>query len=57
MDSHRLCWKCKCSLYTQVITIEDTEVPTWTTVAGALDVTLECSDAAGITAAQAAFLR
>ena len=43
------------AVYTQVITIEDTEVPTWTTVAGALDVTLECSDAAGITAAQAAF--
>ena len=40
-------------MYTQVITIIDDTAPTWTTAAGALDVTLECSDAAGITAAQA----
>ncbi|HUW93234.1 MAG TPA: gliding motility-associated C-terminal domain-containing protein, partial [Bacteroidales bacterium] len=39
--------------YTQTITIIDTTPPTWTTVAGALDVTLECSDLAGLAAAQA----
>ena len=33
----------------------DTTAPTWTTAANALDVTLECSDAAGLTAAQALF--
>jgi hypothetical protein len=38
--------------YTQVITIRDTQVPTWTTVAGNLDRTVECSDAAGLAAAQ-----
>ena len=43
----------KRQVYTQVITIIDDTAPTWTTVAGALDVTLECSDAAGIAAAQA----
>ncbi|MFK7774874.1 MAG: T9SS type A sorting domain-containing protein [Saprospiraceae bacterium] len=42
------------AMFTQVITIEDTQVPTWTTTAGTLDVTLECSDAVGIAAAQAA---
>ena len=31
------------------------QAPTWTTAASALDVTLECSDAAGLTAAQALF--
>ena len=41
------------AVYTQVITITDNTAPTWTTVAGALDATLECSDAAGIAAAQA----
>jgi len=41
-------------VYTQVITITDNTSPTWTTMAGALDVTLECSDAAGIALAQAA---
>jgi threonine aldolase len=40
-------------VYTQVITITDNTAPTWTTTAGALDATLECSDAAGIAAAQA----
>ena len=38
--------------YTQTITIIDTTAPTWTTAANALDVTLECSDAAGLAAAQ-----
>ncbi|WP_156123762.1 S-layer family protein, partial [Flavihumibacter sp. ZG627] len=38
----------------QTINIDDTQAPVWTTVAGSLDVTLECSDAAGLTAAQAA---
>ena len=42
-------------VYTQVITIIDTEAPTWTTVANALDITKQCSDATGITAAQAMF--
>ena len=40
-------------MFTQVITITDTQAPTWTTAAGALNVTLQCSDAAGLTAAQA----
>src|SRR5678815_2274935 len=39
--------------FTQVITITDTKAPTWTTTAGSLDKTLECDDAAGLTAAQA----
>jgi hypothetical protein len=43
------------SIFTQVITIVDTKAPTWTTAALALDVTLECSDVAGIAAAQAQF--
>jgi Putative metal-binding motif/Secretion system C-terminal sorting domain/HYR domain len=42
------------TVYTQVITIIDNTVPVWTTVANALDATLQCSDAAGIAAAQAA---
>jgi len=40
------------SVFTQVITIEDTTAPTWTTQAGSLNVTLQCSDTAGLTAAQ-----
>ncbi|MFH6990614.1 gliding motility-associated C-terminal domain-containing protein, partial [Flavobacterium collinsii] len=39
--------------FTQVITIEDTTKPTWTTQAGSLDITIQCSDAAGLIAAQA----
>ncbi|KIA91616.1 hypothetical protein OA88_22565, partial [Flavobacterium sp. JRM] len=39
--------------FTQVITIEDTTIPTWTTLAGSLDITIQCSDAAGLTSAQA----
>jgi hypothetical protein len=38
-----------------VITITDDTAPTWDTVALALDTSLECSDAAGIAAAQALF--
>ncbi|MBS7254874.1 HYR-like domain-containing protein [Flavobacterium branchiicola] len=38
--------------FTQVITIEDKTGPKWTTAAGALNVTLECTDSAGLTAAQ-----
>jgi hypothetical protein len=34
-------------------TVVDTSMPTWVTVAGALDVTLECSDIAGLALAQA----
>jgi hypothetical protein len=41
--------------FTQVINIVDTAAPSWTTAAGNLDVTLSCSDAAGLTAAQALF--
>jgi len=41
------------AIYTQVITVSDTQAPTWTTVAGALNQSLSCSDAAGLTAAQA----
>src|SRR5262249_57596517 len=37
--------------FTQVITVRDTTAPVLTTSAGSLDQTLECSDAAGITAA------
>ncbi len=43
------------AVYTQVITIIDNTAPAWTTVAGALHVTRECSDAAGIAEAQAMF--
>ncbi len=38
---------------TQTITVQDTAAPAITTLAGALDKTLECSDAAGLTAALA----
>src|SRR5690606_21960552 len=40
------------AVYTQIITIVDTQAPTWTTAEGALNVTLECSDAAGLATAQ-----
>ncbi|WP_316633127.1 gliding motility-associated C-terminal domain-containing protein [uncultured Flavobacterium sp.] len=41
--------------FTQVITIEDTTKPTWTTVAGTLDVTIQCSDTEALASAQATF--
>ena len=41
--------------YTQVITIIDTQAPTWTTAVNFLNRTVQCSDAAGIAAAQALF--
>ncbi|WP_119791952.1 Ig-like domain-containing protein [Flavobacterium anhuiense] len=41
--------------FTQVITIQDTTAPTWTTAPTALNVTLECSDASGLANAQAMF--
>ncbi|WP_276381823.1 gliding motility-associated C-terminal domain-containing protein [Flavobacterium sp. H4147] len=41
--------------FTQIITIQDTAAPVWITQAGSLNVTLECSDTAGLTAAQAMF--
>jgi len=41
------------SVYTQIITITDNTAPIWTTVAGSLNRTLECSDNDAITAAQA----
>ncbi|MEL1253453.1 gliding motility-associated C-terminal domain-containing protein [Flavobacterium sp. DGU38] len=43
------------TVFTQVITIEDTTAPMWTTLAGALDVTLQCSDVSGLATAQASF--
>ena len=43
------------AVYTQTITIIDTTAPTWTTAVNALDVTLECSDVAGLATAQAMF--
>ena len=41
--------------FTQVITIQDTTAPTWTTQAGNLDKTIECSDAAALANAQTLF--
>ncbi|WP_431242261.1 Ig-like domain-containing protein [Flavobacterium sp. P21] len=41
--------------FTQVITIEDKTAPTWNTVAGTLNVTLECGDTEGLAVAQAQF--
>jgi hypothetical protein len=41
--------------FVQTITVQDVTAPVITTLAGALDATLECSDAAGITAALALF--
>ncbi|MFB9064183.1 HYR-like domain-containing protein, partial [Flavobacterium branchiarum] len=38
--------------FTQVITIEDTAIPNWITQAGTLDITLQCSDTAGLATAQ-----
>jgi hypothetical protein len=40
---------------TAKITIVDTQAPTWTTLAGALDRSVECSDAAGLANALALF--
>jgi parallel beta-helix repeat protein len=41
------------AVYTQVITVIDNTKPTWVTAANALDATVQCSDAAGLAAAQA----
>jgi gliding motility-associated-like protein len=41
--------------FTQIITIQDSTKPTWTTQINALNRTLECSDSAGLTSAQALF--
>ena len=38
--------------FTQVIAIEDTTAPIWSTAANALDITLQCTDAAALTTAQ-----
>ncbi len=41
------------AVFTQVITIQDTQAPTWTTNATVLNVTLDCSDVASLATAQA----
>ncbi|MCP2029780.1 F0F1-type ATP synthase beta subunit, partial [Flavobacterium sp. HSC-32F16] len=41
--------------FTQVITIQDTTSPTWTTQAGSLNQTIECSNQEALTSAQALF--
>ncbi|MFV8337055.1 gliding motility-associated C-terminal domain-containing protein [Flavobacterium sp. RSP29] len=43
------------AVFTQVITIQDTTAPTWSTLATALNTTVECSDAAALATAQATF--
>ena len=43
------------NIFTQVITVTDNTPPVWTTVAGALNQTVECGDADGLAAAQALF--
>ncbi|PIF63104.1 gliding motility-associated C-terminal domain-containing protein [Flavobacterium sp. 11] len=43
------------AVFTQVITIQDTTAPTWSTLATALNITVECSDAEALATAQAAF--
>ena len=47
------CGNAVLAVYTQTITVTDNTRPTWTTAAGNLDRTVECSDAAALTAAQA----
>ncbi len=42
------------STLSQTITVQDTTAPTWSTTAGALDATVECSDATALATAQAA---
>jgi Bacterial Ig-like domain (group 2) len=41
------------AVYTQIITIIDNTVPTWTSTPTALNTTVQCSDASGLLAAQA----
>uniref|UniRef100_UPI0004DF4276 Ig-like domain-containing protein n=1 Tax=Flavobacterium chungangense TaxID=554283 RepID=UPI0004DF4276 len=41
------------TIFTQTITIQDTTAPMWTTAAASLNVTLQCSDTAGLATAQA----
>ncbi len=41
------------TVFTQIITITDNTAPVWTTTANALNVSVECSNAAALTAAQA----
>jgi gliding motility-associated-like protein len=41
--------------FTQIITIEDTTAPTWSTEMASLNLTLQCSDTAGLALAQAMF--
>jgi hypothetical protein len=40
-------------IYTQVITVVDTNAPIWSTLAGSLNATVQCSDAAALASAQA----
>ncbi|KAF2518555.1 hypothetical protein EYY60_00075, partial [Flavobacterium zhairuonense] len=41
------------AVFTQVITIEDTTAPTWTSEIGSLNKTIECSDTEALASAQA----
>ncbi|MFH7014617.1 hypothetical protein ACHRV5_22455, partial [Flavobacterium sp. FlaQc-52] len=43
------------AIFTQIITIEDTTAPTWSTQAGTLNTTVQCSDATALANAQAQF--
>ncbi|MDX6192155.1 hypothetical protein SGQ83_22660, partial [Flavobacterium sp. Fl-318] len=43
------------AIFTQIITIEDTTAPTWSTQAGTLNTTIQCSDATALANAQAQF--
>ncbi len=43
------------TIHDQIIIVTDNTPPEWTTLPGALDVTLECSDTDGLAAAQALF--
>jgi hypothetical protein len=47
------CGNAVLAVYTQTITVIDDTPPTWTTVAGDLDATVQCSDAGALAAAQA----
>jgi hypothetical protein len=47
------CGNSSTNVFTQVITVVDNIAPTWTTVSGSLDRSVECSNTAGLSSAQA----